>query len=236
MQPNKRRAVSSTPGQAVPPSIPPMAAYIFNPPADKITFNSKDSGFSDVFISQNGAEQALDSTTIAHGFKHLAPSYPSHSSFGIFADLTSKFVLKNMVTTAQAHLRSHHSALIKCETLFTPPLKSITSEVEKDQWINHLSTHTLSSLSKRIPKGIKPDRLLDICYTKAIPIHRALWFIKVMCASEVEDTVDSHLAFCSTWTVIVFSFMTKKLNEFNTTTPKSLLIGWKYWYLLLMQY
>ena len=81
--------------------------------------------------------------------------------------------------------------------------------------------------------------LLD-CYLKAIPLYRAIWFIRIIGVTEMTSprTIGIHHSFTVKWTSIFISFLYSKLALVPTITSDShaeiksghalYLIGWNY--------
>lgn len=73
-----------------------------------------------------------------------------------------------------------------CGPGFTLPNRVTLTEHRRELWLQELSSpySSLHKLSKHIPHGLKRRQVLEQCYTKRIPLKRAIWLIK--CCNSIE--------------------------------------------------
>lgn len=73
-----------------------------------------------------------------------------------------------------------------CGSEFSLPSRITLTEHRRELWLQELSSPyaSLHKLSKHIPHGLKRRQVLEQCYTKKIPLKRAIWLIK--CCNSIE--------------------------------------------------
>lgn len=61
------------------------------------------------------------------------------------------------------------------------------TEPRKEAWVNDLANPAvpLSKLSKNIPHGFRGEKLLEMLYTRQVPLLRAVWYIRAMGGVEI---------------------------------------------------
>ncbi|GAV53227.1 hypothetical protein ZYGR_0AI05110 [Zygosaccharomyces rouxii] len=110
-----------------------------------------------------------------------------------------------------------------CGPGFALPSRVTLTEHRRELWLQELSSPyaSLHKLSKHIPHGLKRRQVLEQCYTKRIPLKRAVWLIK--CCNSIEwkalttkqqqkqgDKVDVSNQLLKEWTDN-FVYITEKL-------------------------
>ena len=77
---------------------------------------------------------------------------------------------------------------------FALPARVTLTDNRREAWLHDLSLPyvSLHSVSKYIPHGLKRKRVIEQCYTKQIPLKRALWLIKCCCVIEMQQLKTKH--------------------------------------------
>lgn len=77
---------------------------------------------------------------------------------------------------------------------FVLPARVTLTDNRREAWLHDLSLPyvSLHSVSKYIPHGLKRKRVIEQCYTKQIPLKRAMWLIKCCCVIEMQQLKTKH--------------------------------------------
>ncbi|CCK72060.1 Srb8p KNAG_0I02750 [Huiozyma naganishii CBS 8797] len=93
--------------------------------------------------------------------------------------------------------KSKHSALSTNPLAgpdFTLPTRVTLTDNRKEMWLQELSSPytSLSKMLQYIPHGLKRRQVLEQCYTKQIPLKRAIWLIKCCYSIEAQALKSKH--------------------------------------------
>ncbi|OAL27966.1 hypothetical protein AYO22_03181 [Fonsecaea multimorphosa] len=128
--------------------------------------------------------------------------------------------------------KSQHG-LISSASTFKPPPRVTLTEAKRKSWIADLANADvpLRRLSRTIPQGIKGQTLLDQCLQSSVPLSRAIWFAKCVCANEIRTlkrkgtapavAVGAENKWLREWTVNVEQFLETYLGQANSPDWKS---------------
>lgn len=120
--------------------------------------------------------------------------------------------------------KNHHS-LISSVSTFKPPPRVTLTEAKRKSWIADLANADvpLRRLSRTIPQGIRGQSLLDQCLQSSVPLNRAIWFAKCVCANEIRTlkrkgttpavAVGTEGKWLREWTVNVEEFLGSHLKQ-----------------------
>lgn len=77
---------------------------------------------------------------------------------------------------------------------FVLPSRVTLTDNRREAWLHDLSLPyvSLHSVSKHIPHGLKRKRVIEQCYTKQIPLKRAMWLIKCCYLIELQQLKAKH--------------------------------------------
>lgn len=157
----------------------------------------------------------------------------------------SKDYLAELASRSTAVLEAQQSIAIPSESSFLVPTLKLLSDPDRDAWIDRLAHGApLSELVHSVPNGFQRGRVLDIIYQKAVPIHRALWLIKLLGVTELgisAGSVNAQFSYSIDWTELVLKFLHLRFAELVAAAQleptseerdlyhrRSLLAGWKY--------
>ncbi|KAL9114286.1 MAG: hypothetical protein Q9227_001708 [Pyrenula ochraceoflavens] len=98
-----------------------------------------------------------------------------------------KTKLQNETSTARPSLLGVSHGKASSTSSFKPPPRVTLTEAKRKSWLSDLSNPTvpLRRLSRTIPQGIRGQQLLDQCLSNAVPVGRAIWFVKCVGANEI---------------------------------------------------
>lgn len=122
--------------------------------------------------------------------------------------------------------RNQHGHLSSAST-FKPPPRVTLTEAKRKSWIADLANADvpLRKLSRTIPQGIRGQLLLDQCLQNFVPLSRAIWFAKCVCANEIRTlkrkgttpavAMGTEGKWLREWTVSVQQYVESHLAQVN---------------------
>ncbi|KIW81201.1 hypothetical protein Z517_04226 [Fonsecaea pedrosoi CBS 271.37] len=128
--------------------------------------------------------------------------------------------------------KSQHGIISSVST-FKPPPRVTLTEAKRKSWIADLANADvpLRRLSRTIPQGIKGQTLLDLCLQSSVPLSRAIWFAKCVCANEVRTlkrkgttpavALGAENKWLREWTLNVEQFLETYLGQANASDWRS---------------
>ncbi|KEF59022.1 uncharacterized protein A1O9_03865 [Exophiala aquamarina CBS 119918] len=120
--------------------------------------------------------------------------------------------------------RNQHG-LISSVSNFKPPPRVTLTEAKRKSWISDLANADvpLRRLSRTIPQGIRGQILLDQCLQHSVPLSRAIWFAKCVCANEIRTlkrkgttpavAIGAEYKWLREWTINVEQFIEAQLDQ-----------------------
>ncbi len=182
-------------------------------------------------------EDVLSDTNVKTGYFDKPPNptekelntarVPLYNAFKHKSGVDSLSVLFSLVLDQ----KSQHATISSVST-FKPPPRVTLTEIKRKSWIADLANADvpLRRLSRTIPQGIRGQTLLEQCLQSNVPISRAIWFAKCVCANEIRTlkrrgttpaiAVGTESKWLREWTVSVEQFV-------ETHLGKSSLPDWK---------
>ncbi|EXJ90347.1 hypothetical protein A1O1_03446 [Capronia coronata CBS 617.96] len=121
--------------------------------------------------------------------------------------------------------QKNQHGLISSASTFRPPPRVTLTEAKRKSWIADLANAEvpLRRLSRTIPQGIRGQVLLDLCLRSCVPLNRAIWFVKCVCANEIRTlkrkgttpavAVGAESKWLREWTVSVEQFIEAHLGR-----------------------
>ncbi|KAI1628161.1 hypothetical protein EDD37DRAFT_295447 [Exophiala viscosa] len=137
-------------------------------------------------------EDVLNDTNVKQGYWDKPPNptekelntarVPLYNAFKHKSGVEQLSVLFSLVLDE----RSKHGHISSAST-FKPPPRVTLTEAKRKSWIADLANADvpLRKLSRTIPQGIRGQLLLDQCLQNYVPLSRAIWFAKCVCANEI---------------------------------------------------
>jgi mediator of RNA polymerase II transcription subunit 12, fungi type len=183
-------------------------------------------------------EDSLSETNIKTGFFDKPPQNPEKELNSARVSLYNAFKHKSGVDSLSLLFslvldqKSQHGGMSSVST-FKPPPRVTLTEIKRRTWISDLANPgvSLRRLSRTIPQGIRGQALLDQCVESSVPLSRAIWFAKCVCANEIrtlkrKGTAPSiasgtEVKWLKEWTVSVEQFLESNLaaNELPDWKP-----------------
>lgn len=126
------------------------------------------------------------------------------------------------------------AALTSSPAAFRLPSRVTSNEQKREHWIHELANpaRPLSEISKSVPHGYRGEKLLDMFYTRQVPLPRAVWYTRAIGAIEIvrcrshnasltlhaQQSQRSRAGFTiatytAEWTTTVLDFVKKQLAE-----------------------
>ncbi|KAI8898831.1 hypothetical protein BC833DRAFT_648410 [Globomyces pollinis-pini] len=207
-----------------------LIPYTIPLPSEKLLFltENQDPVYADIYPQQNNQpEDRLTEDTIRAGYQYI-PSLKNESpaAFGLIGDSLHTSLLHASALAKQL-LVGKSAVPITCDSSFQPPERSMMAASIRDAWFNDLAAgqKPLSDLAKKVPHGIKNDKVLDIILEKFIPYPYAIFFIKCVGINEMKTsnqpvantTVQDHLNYTIEWTKNLSSYVLKQFEELLPT-------------------
>ncbi|ETI22853.1 hypothetical protein G647_06930 [Cladophialophora carrionii CBS 160.54] len=184
------------------------------------------------------AEDILSDTNVKTGYFDKAPTptekelntarVPLYNAFKHKSGVDSLSVLFSLVLDQ----KSLHGTTSSVST-FKPPPRVTLTEAKRKSWIADLANADvpLRRLSRTIPQGIRGQALLDQCLQSDVPLSRAIWFAKCVCANEIRTlkrkgttptvAVGTETKWLREWTVNVEQFLEAHLARSSLPDWKS---------------
>ncbi|KAK9451879.1 uncharacterized protein V1518DRAFT_409807 [Limtongia smithiae] len=212
-----------------------LKIYYMSPPKDlsPLIKGRPDSGYPDYFPwSGKHTEDLLSDSFIQHGFEDKPfLSHETGSAYqfiqGALKDSDSLEALSSfMMTTLKKRVEISR---IMPPTTFKPPPRVTLTDQKREAWLRDLASPQvpLRKLSRTIPHGIRNRVLVEQCCSKAVPIHRAVWFARCVGANELRGlkrkgnnstTVDAESQWIKEWTVQLIAYIEKIATECGQST------------------
>ena len=176
------------------------------------------------------AEDQLSDINVKQGFSDRPPNPPEKelntARVPLYTAFKHKSGLESLSTIFSIVLeaKTKHNMLDSLSS-FKPPPRVTLSEPKKRTWIGELADPTvpLKKLSRTIPQGIRGQGLLEQCLQNAVPLNRALWFVKCVGANEIRTlkrkgttqavAAGGERAWLKDWTVNIEQFIEAVLNQ-----------------------
>ncbi|KAJ9609974.1 RNA polymerase II mediator complex subunit [Cladophialophora chaetospira] len=177
-------------------------------------------------------EDILSDTNVKSGYFDKPPNptekelhtarVPLYNAFKHKSGVDSLSVLFSLVLEQ----KSQHDPISSVST-FKPPPRVTLTEIKRKSWIADLANVDvqLRRLSRTIPQGIRGQALLDQCLQSNVPLSRAIWFAKCVCANEIRTlkrkgttpaiTVGAESKWLREWTINVEQFLESHLAQSN---------------------
>ncbi|EXJ58173.1 hypothetical protein A1O7_05598 [Cladophialophora yegresii CBS 114405] len=184
------------------------------------------------------AEDVLSDTNVKTGYFDKPPNptekelntarVPLYNAFKHKSGVDSLSVLFSLVLDQ----KSLHGTTSSVST-FKPPPRVTLTEAKRKSWIADLANADvpLRRLSRTIPQGIRGQALLDQCLQSDVPLSRAVWFAKCVCANEIRTlkrkgttptvAVGTEGKWLREWTVSVEQFLEAHLARSSSPDWKT---------------
>ncbi|KAK6371575.1 RNA polymerase II mediator complex subunit [Exophiala oligosperma] len=145
---------------------------------------------------------------------------PLYNAFKHKSGVDSLSVLFSLILDKKSQ-----QSLINVPTTFKPPPRVTLTEAKRKSWIADLANADvpLRRLSRTIPQGIRGQLLLDQCLQNRVPLSRAIWFAKCVCANEIRTlkrkgttpaiAMGTEGKWLREWTVSVEQFLESHLGQ-----------------------
>ncbi|KIW19532.1 hypothetical protein PV08_00104 [Exophiala spinifera] len=129
--------------------------------------------------------------------------------------------------------KKSQQSIINVPTTFKPPPRVTLTEAKRKSWIADLANADvpLRRLSRTIPQGIRGQLLLDQCLQNHVPLSRAIWFAKCVCANEIRTlkrkgttpavAMGSEGKWLREWTTSVEQFLESYLGQAGNSDWRS---------------
>jgi hypothetical protein len=178
------------------------------------------------------AEDILSDANVKTGYFDKPPNptekelntarVPLYNAFKHKSGVDSLSVLFSLVLDQ----KSLHGTTSSVST-FKPPPRVTLTEAKRKSWIADLANADvpLRRLSRTIPQGIRGQALLDQCLQSDVPLSRAIWFAKCVCANEIRTlkrkgtaptvAVGTESKWLREWTVNVEQFLEARLAQIS---------------------
>ena len=175
-------------------------------------------------------EDTLSDSTVKNGYFDKPPNPPDKELHSAKVPLYNAFKHKQGVDSLSVLFslvldqKSQHGVISSVST-FKPPPRVTLTEAKRKSWIADLANADvpLRRLSRTIPQGIRGQSLLDQCLQNSVPISRAIWFAKCVCANEIRTlkrkgttpavAVGAESKWLREWTVNVEQFLEMHLAQ-----------------------
>ena len=137
-------------------------------------------------------EDVLSELNVKQGYFDRPPNPPERelnsARVPLHGALKHKSGIETLSTLFSLVLEAKNKhGLISSASSFKPPPRVTLAEAKRKAWISDLadSNVPLRKLSRTIPQGIRGQSLLDQCIENAVPLSRAIWFVKCVGANEI---------------------------------------------------
>ncbi|KAL2414812.1 Mediator of RNA polymerase II transcription subunit 12 [Exophiala dermatitidis] len=175
-------------------------------------------------------EDVLSESNVKQGFYDKPPNPPEKELNTAKGPLYNVFKHKAGVENLSLLFsfvleRKNRHGLIRSASTFRPPPRVTLTEAKRKSWIADLANADvpLRRLSRTIPQGIRGQVLLDQCLQGSVPLNRAIWFAKCVCANEIRTlkrkgttpaiAVGTESKWLREWTVSVEQFVATHLEQ-----------------------
>lgn len=175
-------------------------------------------------------EDVLNDVNVKQGYFDKPPNptekelntarVPLYNAFKHKSGVDSLSVLFSLILDKKSQ-----QSLITVPTTFKPPPRVTLTEAKRKSWIADLANADvpLRRLSRTIPQGIRGQALLDQCLQNHVPLSRAIWFAKCVCANEIRTlkrkgttaavAMGTEGKWLREWTVGVEQFLESHLGQ-----------------------
>lgn len=175
-------------------------------------------------------EDVLSENNVKHGYFDKPPNptekelntarVPLYNAFKHKSGVDNLSILFSLVLD-----QKNQHGLISSVSTFKPPPRVTLTEAKRKSWIADLANADvpLRRLSRTIPQGIRGQSLLDQCLQNAVPLSRAIWFAKCVCANEIRTlrrkgttpsvAVGTESKWLREWTVHVEQFLEAHVEQ-----------------------
>ena len=177
-------------------------------------------------------EDVMNDVTVKQGYFDKAPNptekelntarVPIYNAFKHKGGVENLSILFSLVLD-----QKNQHGLISSISTFKPPPRVTLTEIKRKSWIADLANADvpLRRLSRTIPQGIRGQILLDLCLQSAVPLSRAIWFAKCVCANEIRTlkrkgtsaavAIGTETKWLREWTISVEQFVEQQLGQTN---------------------
>ncbi|KAK5410904.1 RNA polymerase II mediator complex subunit [Exophiala xenobiotica] len=179
-------------------------------------------------------EDVLSDTNVKQGYFDKPPNPTEKELNTARVPLYNAFKHKSGVDSLSTLLslvldKKSQQSLINPHTTFKPPPRVTLTEAKRKSWIADLANADvpLRKLSRTIPQGIRGQLLLDQCLQNFVPMSRAIWFAKCVCANEIRTLKRKGTApalamgaegkWLREWTINVEQFLEAHLAQIGST-------------------
>lgn len=175
-------------------------------------------------------EDMLNDMTVKQGYFDKPPNptekelntarVPLYNAFKHKAGVDNLSILFSLVLD-----QKNQHGLISSVSNFKPPPRVTLTEAKRKSWIADLANADvpLRRLSRTIPQGIRGQILLDQCLQHVVPLSRAIWFAKCVCANEIRTlkrkgttpavAIGAEYKWLREWTINVEQFIQAQLGQ-----------------------
>lgn len=139
----------------------------------------------------NHPEDVLNEQTVKQGYYDRTQVSQNESNTArpsLYAQLKHRSGLQMLSSVFTAALeKRQNQSMITAPSTFKPPPRVTLTDSKREAWLRDLANPSvpLRRLSRTIPHGIRGKLLLDQCFTKGVPIGRAVWLAKCVGANEI---------------------------------------------------
>lgn len=137
-------------------------------------------------------EDVLSDVNVKQGFFDKPPNPPEKELNTARVPLYNAFKHKSGVENLSILFslvldQKNQHGLLSSASTFRPPPRVTLTEAKRKSWIADLANPDvpLRKLSRTIPQGIRGLVLLEQCLQSCVPLNRAIWFAKCVCANEI---------------------------------------------------
>ena len=137
-------------------------------------------------------EDLLGEVNVKQGYFDRPPNPPERelnsARVSLHGALKHKSGIETLSTLFSLVLEAKNKhGLISSASSFKPPPRVTLAEAKRKAWISDLADANvpLRKLSRTIPQGIRGQSLLEQCIQSAVPLSRAIWFVKCVGANEI---------------------------------------------------
>jgi len=175
-------------------------------------------------------EDLLSDITVKSGYSDKPPNpiekelntarVPLYNAFKHKSGIENLSILFSLVLE-----QKNQHGTVSSVSNFKPPPRVTLTEAKRKSWISDLANAEvpLRRLSRTIPQGIRGQILLDQCLQHLVPLSRAIWFAKCVCANEIRTlkrkgttpavAIGAEYKWLREWTINVEQFIQAQLDQ-----------------------
>ncbi|GAA97094.1 uncharacterized protein L969DRAFT_105648 [Mixia osmundae IAM 14324] len=211
----------------------PLIPYQLSPPEWRRAWSTTTDGrlgFPGFGPHCDAAQREPDESEVKDGLANVkvvhSETFSAHQM--IYDKLSKPDQLVHMSSLVQAVLREQTRARSIVEpSSFRLPARATLNDQKRDAWLCDLASPDvpLAKLSKTVPHSFKGEKLLSMLVQRRVPISRALWYIKIVGASDIASQRQkpgfSVATYTREFTVQITEMLRRQLAEI--TMPSSAL-------------